>query len=42
MLRLEQSDLGPYCCNIGYQIILADEQAEDKTLDWREKGLMVN
>ena len=34
----EQSDLGPYFCNIGYLNTYTDEREDDKCRDWRANG----
>ena len=35
----QQSDLGPFVCNIGYQITLVDERADDNCCEYRKTCL---
>ena len=36
---LEYPDLGPYCCDAGYQITSADDTADNICCKWPEAGL---
>ena len=41
---LEQSGLGPYCCNIGYlrTVYKQTRGADDKSFDWQAKGYLLD
>ena len=34
----DKTNLGHITCNIGYLRLKAEERADDKSRDWREKG----
>ena len=37
-MNADKTDLGPFVCNTGYLRTQADERADDKSSDWREKS----